>query len=154
MLGRAEFTDRALPAAALSGGWKKRLSIAAALIAAPDVLLLDEPTNHLDLEGILWLKSAIQTAGACLVVTHDRYFLERVATHMLEINRDLSRERVPGEGQLQRVSRKARGFSRSSEKADRCTRHQSAPRDRVAAPRTESPHRQIARAYRFRRPAY
>jgi ABC transport system ATP-binding/permease protein len=87
MLGRAEFADRSTPAAALSGGWKKRLSIAAALIAAPDVLLLDEPTNHLDLEGILWLESAIETAGACLVVTHDRYFLERVATHMLEINR-------------------------------------------------------------------
>jgi ABC transport system ATP-binding/permease protein len=87
MLGRAEFKDRSLAAAALSGGWKKRLSIAAALIAAPDVLLLDEPTNHLDLDGILWLESAIQDAGACLVVTHDRYFLERVATHMLEINR-------------------------------------------------------------------
>jgi ABC transport system ATP-binding/permease protein len=87
MLGRAEFAARSLPAAALSGGWKKRLSIAAALIAAPDVLLLDEPTNHLDLEGILWLESAIQGAGACLVVTHDRYFLERVATHMSEINR-------------------------------------------------------------------
>jgi ABC transport system ATP-binding/permease protein len=87
MLGRAEFADRAVPASALSGGWKKRLSIAAALIASPDVLLLDEPTNHLDLEGILWLESAIETAGACLVVTHDRYFLERVATHMLEINR-------------------------------------------------------------------
>ena len=87
MLGRAEFADRVLPAAALSGGWKKRLSIAAALIASPDVLLLDEPTNHLDLDGILWLESAIETAGACLVVTHDRYFLERVATHMLEINR-------------------------------------------------------------------
>ncbi len=87
MLGRAEFADRSISAAALSGGWKKRLSIAAALIAPPDVLLLDEPTNHLDLEGILWLESAIETAGACLVVTHDRYFLERVATHMLEVNR-------------------------------------------------------------------
>ncbi len=87
MLGRAEFTDRTAPAASLSGGWKKRLSIAAALIASPDVLLLDEPTNHLDLEGILWLESAIESAGACLVVTHDRYFLERVATNMLEVNR-------------------------------------------------------------------
>ena len=87
MLGRAEFADRSIPAASLSGGWKKRLSIAAALIASPDVLLLDEPTNHLDLEGILWLESAIETAGACLVVTHDRYFLERVATNMLEVNR-------------------------------------------------------------------
>ena len=87
MLGRAEFTDRTVPAASLSGGWKKRLSIAAALIALPDVLLLDEPTNHLDLEGILWLETAIESAGACLVVTHDRYFLERVATNMLEVNR-------------------------------------------------------------------
>jgi ATP-binding cassette subfamily F protein uup len=47
---------------------------------------LDEPTNHLDLEGILWLETAIQTANACLVVTHDRYFLENVATQMVEVN--------------------------------------------------------------------
>jgi ATP-binding cassette subfamily F protein uup len=51
------------------------------------VLLLDEPTNHLDLEGILWLETAIQAARASLVVTHDRYFLERVATQMVEVNR-------------------------------------------------------------------
>jgi ATP-binding cassette subfamily F protein uup len=50
------------------------------------VLLLDEPTNHLDLEGILWLERAISAANACLVVTHDRYFLENVATQMVEIN--------------------------------------------------------------------
>ena len=51
------------------------------------MLLLDEPTNHLDLEGILWLESAIEAARASLVVTHDRYFLERVATQMVEVNR-------------------------------------------------------------------
>jgi ATP-binding cassette subfamily F protein uup len=86
ILGRAGFDIPATPAAALSGGWRKRLSIAAALVTSPDVLLLDEPTNHLDLEGILWLEDAIRTANACLVVTHDRYFLENVASHMVELN--------------------------------------------------------------------
>ncbi len=86
MLSRAGFENPEMPAEALSGGWKKRLSIAAALVIAPDVLLLDEPTNHLDLDGILWLERAIGAANACLVVTHDRYFLENVATQMVEIS--------------------------------------------------------------------
>ncbi len=86
MLGRAGFDSLSTPASALSGGWKKRLAIAAASIAEPDILLLDEPTNHLDVEGILWLEQALASVNASMVVTHDRYFLERVATRMVEVN--------------------------------------------------------------------
>src|SRR2546430_11593519 len=87
-LGRAGFADGPARVDALSGGWKKRLAIAGELAAAPDVLLMDEPTNHLDVEGILWLESVLsERARACLIVSHDRYFLEHVATRMLELNR-------------------------------------------------------------------
>jgi ATP-binding cassette subfamily F protein uup len=87
-LGRAGFDDLAVQASALSGGWQKRLAIVEALVQAPDVLLLDEPTNHLDLAGIEWLEDLLeQAAFACVVVSHDRYFLENVATDMAELNR-------------------------------------------------------------------
>ena len=87
-LGRAGFADGRADVGALSGGWRKRLAIARELAAEPDILLLDEPTNHLDLDGILWLESLLaDRSRACLVVSHDRYFLEHVATRMLEVNR-------------------------------------------------------------------
>jgi ATP-binding cassette subfamily F protein uup len=87
-LGRAGFSDWDAPTEAMSGGWRKRLAIAEGLVQAPDILLLDEPTNHLDLAGIAWLETLLQNAEfACVVVSHDRYFLENVANDVVELDR-------------------------------------------------------------------
>lgn len=86
-LGRVGFTDFRQPAGTLSGGWQKRLAIAHELVKAPAILLMDEPTNHLDVEGILWLENLLKAEPlAYLIISHDRYFLENVATRMLELN--------------------------------------------------------------------
>ena len=72
----------------LSGGWRKRLAVACALVRQPDLLLMDEPTNHLDLEGILWLENLLKEARfAFVLVSHDRYFLENVTNRIVELNR-------------------------------------------------------------------
>jgi ATP-binding cassette subfamily F protein uup len=87
-LGRAGFAELDTPTAALSGGWRKRLAIAEGLVQGPDILLLDEPTNHLDLAGINWLETLLQDAPfACVVVSHDRYFLENISTEVVELAR-------------------------------------------------------------------
>ena len=87
-LGRAGVTDFETRTTALSGGWRKRLAITGALVEEPDILLLDEPTNHLDLSGIEWIENfLLKAAFACVVVSHDRYFLENVANQIVELNR-------------------------------------------------------------------
>jgi len=88
LAGRAGFLDLNAEAAALSGGWRKRLAITEALVSAPEVMLLDEPTNHLDLAGIEWLEDLLTSSSfAAVTVSHDRYFLESTSSEIIELNR-------------------------------------------------------------------
>ncbi len=94
LINRAEYTLSTLgfeeldaQVSSLSGGWRKRLALACALVREPDFLLLDEPTNHLDLEGVLWLEDLLKSAPfAFILVSHDRNFLENVTNRTVELN--------------------------------------------------------------------
>ncbi len=86
VLDRLGLTDTDALVGTLSGGQRKRVALARALLLQPDLLLLDEPTNHLDTETIAWLETYLaRYSGALLLVTHDRYFLDRVTNRMLEV---------------------------------------------------------------------
>ena len=77
-----------VPVLTLSGGWRRRVLLARALVTSPSLLLLDEPTNHLDIDAIEWLEAfLLEYAGAVVFVTHDRAFLQRVATRIVELDR-------------------------------------------------------------------
>ena len=87
VLTRLGITDTGARMGTLSGGQRKRVALAHALIERPDLLILDEPTNHLDAETISWLEDYLaRYSGALLLVTHDRYFLDRVTTRILEVD--------------------------------------------------------------------
>lgn len=92
----------------LSGGWRRRVALAQAMVAGPDLLLLDEPTNHLDINTIEWLEHELRHfPGAVLFVTHDRSFVDRVATRILEIDRGRLRSWPGGYGDFLRQKMKA-----------------------------------------------
>src|SRR5262249_33562453 len=87
LLTQAGFVDHDQPVAALSGGWRKRLAIVREISRKPDLLLIDEPTNHLDLAGIDWLEELLGGQRfAFVIVSHDRYLLDRVTNRTIELN--------------------------------------------------------------------
>jgi len=126
-LGRAGFTDEGMDsqAAQLSGGWRKRLAIAEAMVTQPDVLLLDEPTNHLDLEGIEWLEGVLRAAKfASVVVTHDRYFLENVASEVVELSRVYAEGMLTVRGTYSRFLEDREAYLESQTKMQESLRNQ------------------------------
>jgi len=93
VLRRLGIKDLDKPVKELSGGYRKRVSLAAALVSKPDVLLLDEPTNHLDASAVEWLQNWLDHyEGALVLITHDRYVLDRITTRMVEINNGEARK--------------------------------------------------------------
>ena len=93
VLRRLGIRDLDKPVKYLSGGYRKRVGLAAALVSQPDVLLLDEPTNHLDASAVEWLQNWLDHyEGALVLITHDRYVLDRITTRMVEINNGKARK--------------------------------------------------------------
>jgi ATP-binding cassette subfamily F protein uup len=124
--GRAGFADLNAEAAALSGGWRKRLAIIEALVSEPDVLLLDEPTNHLDLAGIEWLEELLASYSfAAVTVSHDRYFLESTSSEIIELNRVYANGLLRVKGNFSRFLEERQAYLESQ------SRQQESLRNRV-----------------------
>ena len=99
-----EQADMQRPVSAFSGGWRIRLNLARALMSPSDLLLLDEPTNHLDLDAMLWLEQWLKRyAGTVLLISHDRDFIDAVATHVLHIEAKKLHQYVGGYSQFERL---------------------------------------------------
>ncbi len=105
-LGKGKFTNPDQKCKSLSGGLQKRLAITRAIASKPDLLLLDEPTNHLDINGILWLEELLKNAKfSYILATHDRYFLNNVCTHIMELGKQYSNGYLRTKGNYDRFNK-------------------------------------------------
>jgi ATP-binding cassette subfamily F protein uup len=124
LTGRAGFADLDAEAAALSGGWRKRLAITQAMVIEPEVMLLDEPTNHLDLAGIEWLEELLRNASfAAVTVSHDRYFLESTSSEIIELNRIYADGLLRVKGNLSRFLEEKQAYLESQSKQQESLRN-------------------------------
>ena len=125
LTGRAGFADLDAEAAALSGGWRKRLAITQAMVIEPEVMLLDEPTNHLDLAGIEWLEELLRNASfAAVTVSHDRYFLESTSSSIIELNRIYADGLLRVKGNFSRFLEEKQAYLESQTKQQESLRNQ------------------------------